>query len=178
MMVRRLAIERAGGLFDERFFMFYEDTDLCVRLRKKGYGLYIVPTAKAVHNYCHTAAKIERMTETLRVFNQKHYPQNILPRLRTMVFRHTPIKDQDCKSWKTPPSFQVLERLRAKYLFEWSPSPLFIPSIGYFGTGEVFDFSKQVWDFLGSGTYYSRITDPSGFLPKNTMHVWKKSDEV
>ncbi|MFQ5452825.1 MAG: glycosyltransferase, partial [Candidatus Zixiibacteriota bacterium] len=35
--------------FDERFFMYMEDTDLCLRLHRAGYKNYYVPTAGGVH---------------------------------------------------------------------------------------------------------------------------------
>ena len=37
------------GLFDEGFFLFYEDTDLCVRARAAGYRVVYEPQATAVH---------------------------------------------------------------------------------------------------------------------------------
>src|SRR4029453_11110044 len=40
---------RAGGGFDERFFLYWEDADLCRRLRGRGYEIRYVPGATAVH---------------------------------------------------------------------------------------------------------------------------------
>lgn len=37
------------GIFDERFFLTFEDTDLCYRARKKGYQLCVVQNAKVFH---------------------------------------------------------------------------------------------------------------------------------
>ncbi len=37
------------GLFDERFFLIWEDTDWSYRARKKGYNLYILPDIKIFH---------------------------------------------------------------------------------------------------------------------------------
>ena len=48
MAVRRAALERLG-LFDEGFFLFYEDTDLCARARAAGYRVVYEPQATAVH---------------------------------------------------------------------------------------------------------------------------------
>jgi N-acetylglucosaminyl-diphospho-decaprenol L-rhamnosyltransferase len=36
--------------FDERYFLYYEDVDLCRRLRKRGYEILLVPTVSAVHD--------------------------------------------------------------------------------------------------------------------------------
>lgn len=37
------------GCFDERFFLFMEDTDLCLRLSQAGYQVYFVPSAGGIH---------------------------------------------------------------------------------------------------------------------------------
>ncbi len=48
MMVRRSVFERVG-LFDPRYFLYYEDVDLCVRATKAGYTSLCVQTAKVWH---------------------------------------------------------------------------------------------------------------------------------
>ena len=48
MLVRRDAFLAAGG-FDERFFLYWEDADLCRRLRNLGFDIRYVPGATAVH---------------------------------------------------------------------------------------------------------------------------------
>jgi N-acetylglucosaminyl-diphospho-decaprenol L-rhamnosyltransferase len=48
VLVRRTALDALGG-FDEGFFMYCEDTDLCKRLRDRGLEVRFVPEAVAVH---------------------------------------------------------------------------------------------------------------------------------
>ena len=48
LLVRRRTFEALGG-FDERFFMFMEDVDLCWRARQAGWRTSIEPAAVAVH---------------------------------------------------------------------------------------------------------------------------------
>ncbi len=48
LMVRRTAIDQVG-FFDPDYFMYGEDLDLCYRLRKKGWRIFFVPDAVAVH---------------------------------------------------------------------------------------------------------------------------------
>lgn len=38
------------GLFDERYFLYYEDADFSVRAKKAGFELYVCPSAKVVHH--------------------------------------------------------------------------------------------------------------------------------
>jgi len=48
LLVARAAWERAG-LLDERCFLYFEDADLCFRIRRAGWRVLIVPRARVVH---------------------------------------------------------------------------------------------------------------------------------
>jgi len=48
MLARRHALAEVNG-FDERFFLYWEDADLCRRLRHRGYHVRYVPAATAIH---------------------------------------------------------------------------------------------------------------------------------
>ncbi|MCL4826275.1 MAG: glycosyltransferase family 2 protein [Caldilinea sp.] len=48
IMVSKAAIERVG-LIDERFFMYWEETDWCLRMREAGLDVRFQPTAKMQH---------------------------------------------------------------------------------------------------------------------------------
>jgi GT2 family glycosyltransferase len=39
------------GLLDERFFMYAEETDWCLRMMKRGWGRYYIPQAEVTHKY-------------------------------------------------------------------------------------------------------------------------------
>ena len=49
MAIRREAFAAVDG-FDERFFLYYEDVDLCRRLRSKGYAVAFNPATVVVHD--------------------------------------------------------------------------------------------------------------------------------
>ena len=51
-------------LFDPRFFMFFEDSDLSLRLRWAGWSLGVLPGAHAVHEYRHKAFKAGLMQQS------------------------------------------------------------------------------------------------------------------
>lgn len=57
MLVRRKAIQSAGYL-DERFFMYWEDTDWCQRMREKGWRVVYYPLASVVHLVGKSSGKV------------------------------------------------------------------------------------------------------------------------
>jgi len=48
LLCRRSAFEEVGG-FDERFFIYFEDIDLCRRMKASGWRLLFVPRARVFH---------------------------------------------------------------------------------------------------------------------------------
>jgi GT2 family glycosyltransferase len=54
--LRRAAFESVGG-FNEAFFIYYQDPDLCLRLARKGWEIRFAPVTDVVH---HTGASTSR----------------------------------------------------------------------------------------------------------------------
>ncbi len=48
LFVRREAYRQIEG-FDPAYFMYFEDTDFCIRLRRAGWPIYFVPEARILH---------------------------------------------------------------------------------------------------------------------------------
>jgi len=48
LMVRKRVVEDVGQL-DEKFFMYWEDADLCYRIKQKNWKIYCVPEAVVIH---------------------------------------------------------------------------------------------------------------------------------
>lgn len=48
MMIPR-EIWQQVGCFDEAFFMYYEDVDLCYRIQQKGYSIWYIPSGRVLH---------------------------------------------------------------------------------------------------------------------------------
>ncbi|WP_028065256.1 glycosyltransferase family 2 protein [Solirubrobacter soli] len=58
LFIRRSALEEIGG-FDESFFLYCEDTDICVRLRAAGHAVRYEPSAIARHQEGSSAPRSE-----------------------------------------------------------------------------------------------------------------------
>lgn len=50
LVIRRVVFEELGGFY-QPYFMYFEDTDICLRARLHGYELGLIPSAKVVHDY-------------------------------------------------------------------------------------------------------------------------------
>lgn len=50
LMIRRKAIEEIG-FFDEKYYLYVEDIDLCYRAWKKGWEVWYVPESVMIHHY-------------------------------------------------------------------------------------------------------------------------------
>lgn len=48
LLCKRAVLDRAG-LLDDRFFMYYEETEWCVRAQRAGFRIMYVPDAKVLH---------------------------------------------------------------------------------------------------------------------------------
>ncbi|HAJ36082.1 MAG TPA: glycosyltransferase family 2 protein [Chloroflexi bacterium] len=104
MCVRRATMEQVGVL-DDAFFLYFEDNDWCLRMRKGGWKVMYVPTFAVVH--LGGRSEPERRTanryyrDSLRYFYRKHYSPaanvlmagslwwyNALLRLRLVLWRN------------------------------------------------------------------------------------------
>ncbi len=77
LLLRREALEQVGG-FDPRYFMYFEETDLCIRLRRAGWQNLFTPGARVLHvSAASTSAAPERMSvefhRSQAYFYRKHY---------------------------------------------------------------------------------------------------------
>jgi GT2 family glycosyltransferase len=76
MMLPRAAL--GDTVMDERYFMYFEDVDLCVRLQREGWKVVYHPRAEMLHHYRRASAdgiwnrkKLEHLKSWVK-FNLKH----------------------------------------------------------------------------------------------------------
>lgn len=61
MLIRREVFEKIG-YFDDRFFLYYEDVDFCLRTAKKKWKIALDPTAVLFHGLSKSIGKSSRIT--------------------------------------------------------------------------------------------------------------------
>jgi GT2 family glycosyltransferase len=183
VLLKKDAIVTAGGLFDPRFFLYYEDTDLFVRLRSAGYKLIVEPRAEVVHLYdqCdpgHLEAKRSHMIASQRLFLEKHirgwksYLNRLVIRFRKEMKIY--IEPEIKPTYNLPFRVLVPDSLAGGWLFEWSPNPNFIPAAGKFGAGAEVVFAENEWNLLLPGLYYGRLGGVTGWGAPVVEITWGK----
>jgi N-acetylglucosaminyl-diphospho-decaprenol L-rhamnosyltransferase len=90
LLLRREAMQAVGG-WDERFFMYFEETDLCYRLRRAGYRSLYTPAFTVTHHGGRSTAPVqEKMSvafyRSQAYFYRKNYGLARLALLKAIVF--------------------------------------------------------------------------------------------
>src|SRR5262249_21153400 len=92
MLCRREALLSAG-LMDERFFMYSEEADLCLRLKRAGWSVRHLPDMTIVHHASKAGVRPKMVAQdayTRRQYAQKHFaPPRRAAYLGAVALRHT-----------------------------------------------------------------------------------------
>lgn len=72
MLISRKVTKKIG-LFDEKYFFYFEDLDYCRRAKKMGLRVYYLPSVKIVHHHGATGAAMPEMTHQWLVESSKKY---------------------------------------------------------------------------------------------------------
>lgn len=176
LMVARETLRRVGG-FDPGFFLYYEDADLCRRIRRQGLRLVVVPAAEVVHYYNQSAqadphgAWSHAMVSERRFVRVHYGPLGAaMHRATTALGRRTAHRSEaadrigviDLGAVMQPPRFElpVGSASEQARLWQISPDRWCAPSAGAFVTESTFSLSRAVWDRLMPGRYYVQAADP------------------
>ena len=158
MLLSRQAVLDAGGLFDPDYFMFFEDADLSLRLRKAGYSMAMVPAASAEHEYRHKAFKSGMMATSQHQYFSKQYPafyrwSGKLSRVAALA------KQVNLANWfrviptpvKSAQEFSVCSDNGRVLAF--SPSVLMMPALFRPSFDEAMRFTEEEWSLLEPACY-------------------------
>jgi GT2 family glycosyltransferase len=79
VLLRRACLEDLGGLAEE-FFLYYEDVDLCLRARQRGWAVCYEPNLDVVHHHplhCRAVPAVLRLVtrHSLLTYAAKHWPR-------------------------------------------------------------------------------------------------------
>jgi GT2 family glycosyltransferase len=90
MLLRTEVLKDLGG-FDDDYFMYGEDLDLCYRIKQKGWKIVYVPDAMAVHIKGHASNKewrqmLKEFHRSMWIFYRKHYYDRYPKIISLLVF--------------------------------------------------------------------------------------------
>jgi len=172
ILTTRKILDAVGG-FDEIFPLYFEDTDWCLRLGKKGYHFYMVPDANIIHYYNQSAKQDIEASKEKYDFSQAEYLRKHF-RGRYFLLRgalrvHKTIEHKvsgiyDDKGVFASPPVLTFES-GSKKLLLLSPVASLIPSAGSFFEGDSFRMPQDLWDCLEDGRYYVKTIDLDVFQP-------------
>jgi len=97
LLARRSAIEETG-LLDENFFMYGEDVDCCIRIKQKGWKVYLLSDIKVIH-YTSQSFKeasyhsLFQRYKSMYYFFEKHYGGKAVTLLKILVISSMLIKE-------------------------------------------------------------------------------------
>ncbi len=179
ILINRSAIQHCDDLFDERFFMYYEDSDLMIRLKRAGFRQYVVPEAKCVHHYVHNAEKFAQMEHSEQLYFQKNFPNHWAKQLNTWLEkrRFTNLKSvPKLEQTQNLVDLEINPLIAENGLFEISHSPFFAPSIGaFFNHTLTFSLDNENFERLEKGTYYIRLSSTDRKKDITQQWQWQKT---
>lgn len=72
MLIPRSVLKKVG-LFDEKYFFYFEDLDYCRRVKKAGFNVYYLPLAKVFHHHGVAGKEIPEVTHQWLVESSRKY---------------------------------------------------------------------------------------------------------
>lgn len=184
ILTTRAVVDRVGG-FDPSYFLYYEDTDWCRRVRLAGYQLAYVPDAEIVHYYNQSAKLDPQGAQGHALRSQARFVETHYGLPGTMFYGITRTMSDQLRRWRSPvvpsgvidlgcpampPRWHVtaansFSELAIEIGYDW----LFVPSVAAFLRGAEYQLSPSFWDRMQPGRYYARALDAETLKP---LGVW------
>jgi GT2 family glycosyltransferase len=179
MMTRKKALDSVGGGFDPGYFLGYEDVDLSLKFRRKGFSLMAVPESHIVHLYGASKRKSPDSLDYCQAWNMEprrylsaNYGAftagvasgllNLELRMKRTIVRWKGGRKAGSKSAEDEPTVAPLilswENVKAdKYLVEIATSPCFLDKFGAFTANPFLELTSADISNLAPGLYFYRV---------------------
>lgn len=174
LLLSRAAIERLGGLFDPRYPLYFEDTDLCGRARRAGLALVQHPV-RVVHHWARSSgagleldgASLERWAAGRRAYLERFHGgaaaalverTDELAGALPAAARFRPIHPVEDLGEHAEP-VEVRWPRAARAVLELSMSPLWTLSAGLLVDGDRWCPRPETWEWFFAGRYHLRAHD-------------------
>lgn len=161
--------DKGEKLFDERFFLYFEDTDLCAKAFMEDVYPLCIPKAEAVHYWDQSpdVKKNDYMAESAQKFLMKYYkaiPKCCSLQTEKLAAYH------DLGIITTAPTFTWNKTAQAENLYlEFGLNPYLVPFAQTKVEGSSFTFPYPIWKRLSGGVYFCRIRSSV----YGTLRLWR-----
>jgi len=177
LVMRRGVIDELPQLMDERFPLYYEDTDLMRELTRRGYRLVFLGDAKLLHHWSRSAGigNAEDCEPTIRYrISQLEYFQKYNGSLGVMVAKAV---IWFTKHWPEKYSFRPMHPIthlgdfhdpvviplprKCEFLIELSMGPTWLLAVGILGEEEADQWvcPAETWEWFFKAQYFMRAID-------------------
>jgi len=121
LLVRRETFDALGG-FDERFFLYSEEVDLCLRVRRAGWKVVHSPAVTILH-HGNSDRPLDARLQTQLAWGRLQYSQKNLPALSRPVFRGALLLRYGLRSLHGDPQRREAARAATSLLLGRRPPP-------------------------------------------------------
>ncbi len=178
------ALAREMGPFDPLFPFYFEDSDLCHRLHKRGFRTDFVPRAQMVHFFNRSAGQAQGAAMSRyavsrrRFFRQRYGPPGALAYGLHVALAspghaggHHFAPVEDLGAHAQVPALDVPGS--GPYVAEISADPGFLFAAGRLDVVRRFQVPQAVWDGLVPTTYYVRMVSRGDWQVLRTVSIAK-----
>jgi GT2 family glycosyltransferase len=174
-LMRRSLIEEIG-FFDDRYPLYFEDTDLFLRIARAGRTMVMLPDARLIHLY--NRSGVTHQTEAMRrywVSRRRYYDKWYGFAGRTLFDLSRRVGESAlAKRRVARPMDEIhdLGRVDARpvitfqrceeFVFELAQDPCFLLAGGIMGQGDRWTPGESLWAMMADSTYFFRGIDLSG----------------
>ncbi len=175
VLLRREVADELPSPMDDRFPLYYEDTDLFRGLTKRGYRLIHHGGARILHHWSRSAGvgqqfsgePMRRYRISQRRYFEKYYGTlgrlfvnglNRIERWWPEERSYRAMHDMDHLGHHEGPVTVPLPRA-CRFVLELAMAPTFIVAGGIFGEGDSWTFPEETWPWLFQAEYFVRGFD-------------------
>lgn len=178
LFLRRETFARAGGLLDTGYPLYYEDADLCERVRAAGFELRLIPDSRIVHHWARSSGAGDEAPD---------WPADWWARSRARYLSHhfgrpsrfgVELGERALHLWPSARRDRPIHALTdlgaldgppwvelggpTRFVIEIAMAPTFPLAAGLYGVGSGWTIDPGAWEWLFGGRYFARAIDISG----------------
>lgn len=171
-MLLPTSLARELGPFDEGYPFYFEDADLCRRLRRAGRRIVIEPRAEVVHYYDQSARSARAEVSRRYAISKEYYYRKHYGLLGAWLFRcaeqyaerRSPVKEgwrfarfDHLGEFERPVTIDLPDE--REFVFEITTDPAFLFCGGHCAKGSSITIGQSCWDRLDPGHWFARLLD-------------------